>query len=146
MAAPQPSQRIGVLMEVLPEDTPLDPPPSILPERLEDDVSPSEVDEELRSIMQYEGRYRFFWLFAAWVMLALQSAQMFIVMSNMALGREVTMAPVVVSSVTFIFCISALAYVYKTVLFPDSARWWVPGFVHDVAKKVADATERSKAA
>jgi hypothetical protein len=145
MAATQPSSR--VLVGLLPDDEPLDPPPCILPERSEeDDMTPQDVDTELRSLMQYESRYRFFWLFSAWVMLALQSAQMFIVMSNMALGREVTMTPVVVSSVTFIFCVGALAIVYKWVLFPDASRWWVPQFVHDMAKKVAEATDRQKAA
>ena len=104
-----------------------------------------EVDDEMRAIAAYERRYRFFWLFAAWVMMALQSGQMFMVMANTAVSRETAMTPIVLSSMTFIVVMAILAWVYKFILYPDSStRWWTAPFIKQLVHAANEAKESER--
>lgn len=92
-------------------------------------------EDDLRALNDaYENRFRFLWLAAAWIMVMLQSAQMFIVMMNMASGHDISMTPIVVGSFVFGVSVALFAGVYRFILFPNSR--WVPEFVEKIAARV----------
>lgn len=116
-------------------------PPGILPSGKSVVLSEDQMryyqdkEEDLRALNEaYENRFRFLWLAAAWIMVMLQSAQMFIVMANMAGGKDVSMTPVVVGSFVFGLSVALFAGVYRFILFPNSR--WVPEFVEKLAARV----------
>jgi hypothetical protein len=128
---------IASATRALMDDLPLQIPAGILPRNrsVVEDRRSSDKEDDLRALNDaYEGRYRFLWLSAAWIMVMLQSAQMFIVMTSMASGGQVSMLPVVVGSLLFCLSVGVFAAVYRFILYPNSR--WVPMLVEKFASRV----------
>lgn len=123
-------------------------PPGILPRNRsivsEDGMRyHSDKEDDLRTMNEsYEGKFRFLWLAAAWIMVMLQSSQMFIVMMNMASGHDVSMTPIVVGSFVFGFSVALFAGVYRFILFPNSR--WVPKIIEKMAARVQHMPDYSE--
>lgn len=68
---------------------------------------------------QYEDKFRFYWLVAAWVFLGYLTAAMTIILYHMASGAAFVWMPQAVGTAIIMPAFTAIACVYRFILFPS---------------------------